>query len=78
LIALIRERGLTLCCRPRVNEQQSVRIKLAICHDFMLEFLYSFYFFPNLLFALSRFVFSNIFYVLPSRLFISFTALLFL
>jgi hypothetical protein len=28
-----------------------------IYHDFILDFQHSFYFFPNLLFALSRFVF---------------------
>jgi len=44
----------------------------------MLEFQYNFYFSPTVLFALSRFEFFTIFYFLPSRLFVSFTVLLFL
>jgi hypothetical protein len=36
-----------------------------IYHDFILDFQHSFYFFPNLLFALSRFVFFTNFYSLP-------------
>ena len=50
-------RSLKIMRRWRRQDQRDVKIELNIYHAFMLDFKYTFNFFPTLFFALSRFVF---------------------